>query len=76
MFLSGKKLLNNFPIFTHARITHLSIKAFSQDRVYLLFLDQTVAFHKQQTSQDVGRYRDTPIITAYDNFLEGKQLDS
>ena len=75
MFLS-EKMLNNFPIFTHARITHLSIKAFSQDRVYLLFLDQTVAFHKQQTSQDVGRYRDTPIITAYDNFLEGKQLDS
>ena len=69
-------MLNNFPIFTHARITHLSIKAFSQDRVYLLFLDQTAAFHKQQTSQDVGRYRDTPIITAYDNFLGGKQLDS
>ena len=69
-------MINYFPIFTHARITHLSIKALSQDRVNLLFLDQTAAFYKQQTRQDVGRYRDTPIITAYDNFLEGKQLDS
>ena len=62
-------MLNNFPIFTHARITHLSIKAFSQDRVYLLFLDQTVAFHKQQTSQDVGRYRDICFGQMMSEFL-------
>ena len=33
-------MLNNFPIFTHARITKFNIKAFGEDRAYLLFLDQ------------------------------------
>ena len=43
MFLSVK-MLNNFPIFTHARITKFNIKAFGEDRAYLLFLDQMAVF--------------------------------
>ena len=68
MFLSGK-MLNNFPIFTYARITHFSIEAFSQDRAYLLFLDQMTAFYKQQTSQDIGRYRDIRFAQMMSEFL-------
>ena len=47
MFLLGK-MLNNFPIFTHARITHFNIKAFSGDRVYRLFLNQMAASYKHK----------------------------
>ena len=68
MFLSVK-MLNNFPIFTHARITKFNIKAFGEDRAYLLFLDQMAVFSGRNseffpfqlewtTSQDVGRYKD------------------
>ena len=62
-------MLNNFPIFNHARNIHFSIKAFSQDRLYLLFIDQMAAFYKHQTSEDVGRYRDICFAQMMSEFL-------
>ena len=50
MFLSGK-MLNNFPIFTHARNTYFNIKAFSGDRVDLLFLFKMATFFTSSNSE-------------------------
>ena len=36
--------VKQFSNFTHARITKFNIKAFGEDRAYLLFLDQMAVF--------------------------------